>query len=117
MNADLGNYRSIEMCARAQTKEMIDGLSIAFLQSPGNPFTLATGLDLILYGHKDGWNNLTHVVKNLSFEEAFSPLLPEIYRISYEKKDWEENLLKITDRDINKLKRIGGKIKPCAIIN
>lgn len=117
MNADLGNYRSIEMCARAQTKELVDGLSIAFLGAPGKPFTLATGLDLILYGHKEGWNNLMHVMKSLSFEEAFSPLLPEIYKISYDKKDWEEDLLQITDKDISKLEGLDDKIKPCAFIN
>lgn len=116
MNADLGNYRSIEMCARAQTKEMIDGFSVAFLGSPNKPFTLATGIDLILYGNKDGWNNLMHVVQGLNFEEAFSPLLPEIYRISYDKKDWEEDLLEITDKDINQLIGMDDKIKPCAMI-
>lgn len=116
MNADLGNYRSIEVCARAQTKELVDGLSIAFLGAPENPFTLATGIDLILYGHKEGWNNLMHVTKSLSFEEAFNPLLPEIYRISYDKKEWEEDLLQITHKDISELEGMDKKIKPCAII-
>ncbi len=116
MNADLGNYRSIEMCARAQTKEMIDGLSVAFLGSPGKPFALATGIDLILYGNKDSWNNLMHVVQSLTFDEAFSPLLPEIYRISYDKKDWDEDVLQITDKEISELMGMDDKIRPSAMI-
>ncbi|MFA6918132.1 MAG: hypothetical protein WC285_04880 [Candidatus Gracilibacteria bacterium] len=117
MNADLGNYRSVETCARAQTKELVDGLSIAFLGASNSPLTLATGIDLILYGRKDGWNNLMHVVKTLSFDEAFSPLLPDIYRISYDKKEWEDDLLTVTENDINKLEGIDKKVKPCAIIS
>lgn len=116
MNADLGNYRSIEMCARAQTKEMIDGLSIAFLETPTDPFALATGLDLILYGKKDGWENIMNVARNVTFEEAFNPLLPEIYKISYDKKEWEEDLVNIKDSDIFALTNLDKKSKACASI-
>lgn len=117
MNADLGNYRSIEMCARTQTKEMIDGLSLAFLETPTDPFVLATGLDLILYGKKDGWENIMNVTRNVTFEEAFNPLLAEIYKISYDKKEWEEDLITIKDSDIFALTDLNKKTKVCASIN
>lgn len=117
MNADLGNYRSIEICARAQTREMNDGLSVAFMEYGDNKeLMLASGLDLILYGNKDSWSAIMEIMKNITLEEAFNPILPEIYRITYDKQEWEEDLLSITDKDISNLTELNKKIKPCIIM-
>lgn len=113
MNVDLENYRSIEVCARAQTKEIADGLTFAFLGHGEKELALATGIDLILYGKKESWSELLTVAKNITFEEALNPLMPEIYRITYEKNEWEEGLLSVTDRDIMELIGLDKKIKPC----
>lgn len=117
MNADLGNYRSIEICARAQTREMNDGLSVAFMEYGDNKeLMLASGLDLILYGDKDSWSAIMEIMKNITLEEAFNPTLPEIYRITYDKKEWEEDLLSINDKDISNLTELNKKIKPCIVM-
>lgn len=117
MNTDLGNYRSIEVCARSQTKELCDGLTIAFLQDPQKKMTLATGLDLILYGNEYTWPQFVDISKNITVAEAFNPLLPEIYRITYTEDEWEQDLLAITDQDITQLTRLDEKIKPCAYVS
>ncbi|MBI5753725.1 hypothetical protein HZA40_01110 [Candidatus Peregrinibacteria bacterium] len=118
MNADLGNYRSIEICARAQTREMNDGLSVAFMEYGNNKeLMLASGLDLILYGNKDSWSAIMDITKNITLEEAFNPILPEVYRISYDKTEWEEDLLSVTDKDISNLTNLNKKIKPCITMN
>ncbi|MEK9132733.1 MAG: hypothetical protein AAB606_03450 [Patescibacteria group bacterium] len=116
MNTDLGNYRSIEICARAQTKELCDGLTIAFLQEPNGEMVLATGLDLILYGTSRTWPQFIEIAKNITFKEALSPLMPEIYKISYPENEWDPELIKITDKDIIRLKKLDTKIPPCAHI-
>jgi len=116
MNVDLGNYRSVEICARAQTKEMCDGPTVAFLGHDKDKMTLATGLDLILHGNKDSWSTYVDVCKKTTVGEALNPLMPEIYRISYDKAEWREDLLSITEKDINQLTGLDHKIVPCVTI-
>lgn len=114
MNADLGNYRSIEICARAQTREMNDGLSVAFMEYGDNKeLMLASGLDLILYGNKDSWSAIMENMKNITLEESFNPIIPEIYPITYDKKEWEDDLINITEKDVSSLTNLDKKIKPC----
>ncbi len=119
MNADLGNYRSIEICARAQTREMNDGLSVAFMEygNETKELTLASGLDLILYGNKNSWSAIMDIMKNITLEEAFNPVLPEIYPITYDKKEWEPDLISITEKDVSNLTELNKKIKPCIVMN
>ncbi len=118
MNVDLGNYRSIEICARAQTREICDGLSIAFMgYNGGNKTTLATGLDLILYGQEDSWSKLMDVCTNMTVDEAINPQMPEIYHISYDKTEWEADLVNITEKQINELTGLDTKITPCIYMN
>ncbi len=105
MNVDLGNYRSIEVCARAQTKELSDGLTFSFLeyQNGKDTMALASGLDLILYGHHQSWETLRTICKKMTLEEAINPLIPEIYRITYDEAEWEPDLITITEKDANKI--------------
>lgn len=113
MNVDLGNYRSIEMCARAQTKEICDGPTVAFLGYNGDKMTLATGLDLILRGNKDSWSTFVEMCKKTTLEQALSPLMPEMYRITFEKPEWDERLLSISEKDINTLMGMDSTMRPC----
>ncbi len=115
MNVDFGNYRSIECCARAQTKEICDGLTIAFVKHKGQT-ALANGLDLLLYDHKDSWQDLVTLSKSLSLQEAINPLLPEIYKISYNDSELDPELLALTDTEINQQTGLHRKIRPCVEI-
>lgn len=117
MNVDLGNYRSIEVCARAQTKEICDGLSLAFLGYNKSKMTLASGLDLYLYNDKDSWDKMMKIAKDISIEEALNPQMPEIYRISYDQQQWDPSLIDISDNDISKLTELDKKIIPSAWIH
>jgi hypothetical protein len=117
MNVELGNYRSIEVCARAQTKEICDGLTLAFLGYNGGRVALATGIDLILYGQEDSYKRLEDLSKIMTLEEALNPLMPEIYRISYDEKEWKEDLLSVTEKDINQLTGLDSKVKPCVFVS
>ena len=116
MNVDLENYRSIEVCARAQTKEICDGLAAAFLGFNNNQTTLASGLDLCLYHDDKSWPTILQLIRNITLDEALSPLMPEIYRISYQQNEWKENLLAVTSKGIIDLIGVDKKITPCAHI-
>lgn len=116
MNVELGNYRSIEVCARAQTKELCDGLTLAFLGYDKGRVALASGIDLILYGQEDSYQRLEDLCKTMTLEEGLNPLMPEIYRISYDEKEWQPELLAVTEKDVNELTGLDQKVKPCVFI-
>lgn len=115
MQVDRGNYKSIEVCARAQTKEMNDGFTLAFLKTQQQTYA-ATGLDFILYGQSDTWQRLVKTIKTISVEEAFYPLLPELYRVIYNEKDRLPELNAITDADLMMISGMSKKIIPCVTL-
>lgn len=115
MNVDLGNYRSIEVSARAQTKEICE-LTFAFQRYNGGRVAMASGLDLILYGEKDTYDNLVAMSKKMTLEDALNPLMPEIYRMSYDEKEWEPDLLEITEKTINQMTGLDKNVIPCLTI-
>lgn len=114
MQVDRGDYRSIEVCARSQTKELCDGLTVIFLEDTLGKMVLATGLDLILHGSEYTWPNFSKIMDLITFEEALNPLMPEIYKITYPDTEWDPSLSKITDKDIIELTGLNDKMKACA---
>lgn len=113
---DRGNYRSIEICARAQTKEIGDGLTIAFLGGPNGELIPATGIDLYLYGTDETWTKIVQESKIVTLEEALNPLMPEFYKIIYPDTERQSALLEITSENITKITGLDKKIEPCANI-
>jgi hypothetical protein len=117
MQADRGNYKSIEMCARAQTKEMCGDVALAFLGLPDGSLTPATGLDLILHGSEYTWPKLVELSKLITLEEALNPMMPEFYRIVYAEDVRKSDLNAVTAEDIVKLTGLDKKMKACAYLN
>lgn len=113
MQVDRSNYRSIEVCARAQTKEMNDGFTLAFVERNQKTYA-AMGLDFILYGDDHTWPNLVQTIKVITVEEAFNPLLPELYRVIYNEAERMPAASAITDEQIMQLTGLNKKIIPCA---
>ncbi len=116
MQVDLGNYRSIEVCARAQTKEMGADFTIAFLGGPGGELVPATGLDLILYGTEKTWPMLAEESKKITLQEGVDSLMPEFYRILYPEQEREADLMAVTPEDITKLNHLDERIEACVQI-
>lgn len=114
MNVDRMNYRSIEVCARAQTKEMNDGFILAFLEGQQHTTVAATGLDLLLYGNTNTWPKLLGTMKQLSVKQAVDLMYPELYPVVFNDKDRDPILSGITTNDIVQLEQLEGTIQPCA---
>ena len=112
MQLERGKYRSIEVCARAQTKEICDGFSVAFL-GYGEKMTVATGLDLLLHGTKDTLPTIQEVCRSINVEEALNPLMSEIYRTSYPEQEWDPTLSGITAEEISCFTGLDTKIRAC----
>lgn len=117
MHADKGNYRSIELCARAQTKETVD-FSVAFMQAPNGNLIQANGLDLILYGDKKHWSGLNEELKEITVEEALNPGMPDFYRFIYTSGEGDPDLMTITPEQVTQITGLDKKINPiCQITN
>lgn len=116
MQLERGNYRSIEVCARAQTKELGGDLSVAFLRTPGGNMLPATGVDLLLYGSDQTWPTLLEVCKSITLEESIDILLPELYRIVYAEPDRDPELLKVGPENVFQVLGLDKKVSACASI-
>ncbi len=114
MQVDLGGYKNIEVCARAQTKELGGDVTLAFLSEPGGKLIPATGLDLILYGNDKTWPLLVEQSTQITIEQALNPLMPDFYRIIYPEVQRDPTLSRITAEDITRLTQLDTKIKACA---
>ncbi len=117
MQADLGNYRSIEACARAQTKELGEDMTIALARINGNQeLSMATGLDLILYGTDKTWPTLVTQAHNVSLNKAIDQMMPEFYRVAYPGPERDERLMTITPEQISKINNLDKDIEPCITV-
>lgn len=114
---EFGNYRSIEVCARAQTKEINDGMTLAFLQTMDKALIPATGIDLLLYGTTETWSAIMQTAKHLSLNEALDPLMPERYRVVYPETERTPELATLTAKDIVVAEQLDKKIIPCVTLN
>ncbi|EKD63700.1 MAG: hypothetical protein ACD_51C00225G0007 [uncultured bacterium] len=115
MQTDRENYRSIEVCSRAQTKET-DDATVAFLGGPKGELIPATGLDLLLYGNKDCFSEIVNEMKNITLEESFYPQMPDFYKFVFPETERDPVLSAVTSEEISKLIGLQKKLKPCAVM-
>lgn len=111
MQADRGNYKSIEVCARAQTKETVDGV-FAFLETAGKTLMQATGLDVILYGDEHRWEYLLEELQTMTVEDALNPGMADFYRFMYVGADADPSLLQVTSEQISEVTGQSKRIRP-----
>jgi len=114
MQVDRGNYRSIEVCARAQTKELVGDVTVAFMKAPDGNLLPATGIDMLLYGKTNPWKIFVDQTKKITLEEGLNPLMPELYRIIYAEDEQNPDLLSVTPKDISRHTGLIKKVEPCA---
>lgn len=81
------------------TQTLGTDLTIAYLQI-GDQLIPATGLDLILHGHPESWQNFLDTANALTLAESFYPTLPGLYKELYPEAEREPELSSITTADI-----------------
>ncbi|MDD2807675.1 MAG: hypothetical protein PHW95_04115 [Patescibacteria group bacterium] len=114
MLTDFEYYKSIEVCARSQTKELCGEVTLAFIKDHADRLMPATGLDLILHGNDLTWKQFVELTKNITVSEALNPLMSEFYKIIYPEISRDPELASITPEQITELTGLSKKIKPCA---
>lgn len=113
MNVDRMNYRSIEVCARAQTKEMSDGYLIAYGQAPDGGVVQANGIDMYIYGDSNTWAVVQEVANTVTINDSLYPAMPEFYRYVYTEQQRDPNLSAITPEQMIVQNNLQAKLKPC----
>ena len=113
MMADIGDYKSIEVCARVQTKELCGDVALAFLKTLSGELSPATGIDLVLYHDAQTFPSLVELSKSISLEEALNPMMAEFYKIIVPEHLRDPLLSSVTAEDITRLTGLSKKIRPC----
>ena len=111
MNKKLKNTLEIENMLDVPT----DGLSLirpilAFLESKEGIKIPATGLDFYLYSNENTLKIITEIAKKVTFEEAIYRALPSLYRAYCPQEYQQEELLAITEEEIDELTGLKNKV-------
>jgi hypothetical protein len=114
MQVDRGNYKSIEVSARAQTKEICYGLHLAFIRDHLGESIPATGLDLLLYGNTETWPLLMRMSKSVTLQNSLDPMMPGIYRKLYRDTEQVPEFMNVTIDQIVRSNGFKDKIEPFA---
>lgn len=113
MNVDLMNYRSIEVCARAQTREMSDGYLIAYGETPAGTAVPVNGIDMYLYGNEHTWPTVQSVAQTVTINDSLYPAMPEFYRYVYTEEEREEALNAVTPEQVILQRGTAKLLTPC----
>ncbi len=111
---DLNENEGVDAVYGIETRQMCGDITLAYLGCPDGSITPATGLDLIIYGDKKTIPLLIEMTKKVSFEEALSPMMPELYRIVFPEPIRDKLLLDITAEEITEMLGLNKKITPFA---
>ena len=107
------NYRSIEVCARSQTKEMSDGYLVAYGQTPTGEVLPVNGVDMYLYGDANTWSTIQATANTLTINDSLYPAMPEFYRYVYTEVERSAELSTITPEQMVGALHSDYTIKPC----
>ncbi len=112
MLKELGDTEAAESLVPVGTKHW-SGFTLTYIRHPNGLIAPAQFLDLYLYGKTDTWDWLTKYADTLSLQDAVGPLLPEIYRYSYQEHEREADLMALTSDGI----AAATGIKPCLTLS
>ncbi len=108
MMRELGDPVTADACMPVSTKNW-SGFTFSYLQSSSGSIVPAHFLDLHLYGDTAMWRRLMAYAHECTLRHAVEPLLPEVYRYSYQEHEREQPLLGLTADSI----ATATGLKPC----
>lgn len=116
MCVEWGDSESVQACDRVQTKEFVEGPTLAFLRTGGKEILPAMGLDLYLYHEEKTWETIINLTKVITLEEAFNPRLPDYYPLMYPDIERIPALSALTAKEITESTGLDKKLQPCVTI-
>ena len=84
--------------------------TVAYLDTESGDRVSASAMDFFLYRDTNKWHAIVEATKNVTLQEVCQRLLPELYKRFVPSDQQEEDLLKITEYDVEKLNGLDKKI-------
>lgn len=116
MCRDRGDMESMSACERVQTKEFVEGPTVAFIKGAAGVVAPAAGVDLSLYHNEHTWDTIVSLTRNITLEEAFCPRLPDYYPVMYPEVERIPALSTLTTEQITECTGLDKKLYPCVTI-
>ncbi len=113
MLKELGEEAEAEAVIPVQTKELNDGLTLAYLRTNQWNFIPANALDLILQGGVS-FEDFVSLAKSLSFKEMMNPLVLEIYKVLYPEDKRDPAYMALTTEKLMELSGLKAKLSELA---
>ncbi len=114
---ELGDRKSIEEIIDIPTTSLsMHRPSLAFLKSQGSILTPASSIDILLYANENSWSVMKQNSKNITYGEVLFRTLPNLYKFVYSKDERDEDLMTVTEDDIDAITGLDKKIIPLAEI-
>ena len=114
---EIGDRTSIQECIGVPTTALsMHRPALAFLKSPDNTLTPASSIDILLYGNENSWNYMKQNSKNITYGEVLLRSLPNLYKFVYDKDERQEDLMTVTEDEIDSITGFDKKIIPLADI-
>lgn len=101
---ETGSEEEIMLCSDLPTEDIIPGMPpvLAFLKGKKGELIAATPLDLYLYGTDKALSIIAEASRRITLGESIRRTLPLWYKRCYQESEREEDLLKITEAEIDR---------------
>lgn len=109
MMREMGEMEEVEAVAPVQTKELNDGLTLAYLHTTQGNFIPANALDLILKGDVS-FEQFVHLAQAVSFKEMMNPMVLEIYKVLYTEEQRNPEYLALNAEKLMELSGLKAKL-------
>ena len=115
MQKEYGDLQSIADIADLRTNDLsMNVKSFSFLKADNETKVPLTGVDLILFGNVKTLSIIRSLSKVLTVKEFVYRAMPDFYKMFCREEEPDEELLKLTEEDIDKYLGLEGTIVPSA---
>ena len=111
--AHIGLEEEMYACERVNAKRLGSDFTIAFTEQE---LSLATGMDLFLYGNQNTWNQLALTAKAVSVQEALDCMMVLFYSVLYSSDERTVDVSQMDGEQIMRGMGLETKIKSCVTI-
>lgn len=114
---EFSGEKTVEDCFQTPTTDLIiTRPTLAYIEASGDYRDPATGIDFCIYGNQITPEKIVQTAQDISIEDIFQRLLPNLYEEYCPPTEKKELLDSITERSIEKITELDKKIPPLAVI-
>lgn len=110
---EIGLNEEAEAVVPVQTKELNDGLTVAYMRTTKGDFIPANAVDLMI-SEVAPFEHFVHLAKNLRFQEMMNPLVVEIYKVLHTEEDRNPEYVALTPERLLEMSGLKDKLEKLA---